>query len=223
MGKIFVPIMIKPENNQDFDEILKRLKEAKADRVYISIDRVDFERTPNRKKVMETLKEYNKVLKENGFETAAWMSTLGYGGKVSEANKAIASGLARRTSILGKSLDDSFCPYDEDFTEIICGIVEDVAKTGIEMIMFDDELCQSVVPGIGCACDKHMEEYRRRLGEDIKREDIANLAFTGGKNKYRDTWLSLQGDTLKGFCQALRDRVDTVNPNVRMGFCAGFT
>lgn len=223
MGKIFIPIMVKPENNLDFDEILEKLKRAKADRVYISFNRVDFERTPKRKKVMEIVKEYNGILKENGFETAVWMTTLGFGGKVSKENKAIASKLARRTSIMGNSCDDSFCPYDENFTEIMCGTVEDVARTGIEMIMLDDELCQSVVPGIGCACDKHMEEYRRRLGEDIQREDIAKLAFTGGKNKYRDTWLALMSDTLKGFCKALRDRVNTVNPKVRMGFCAGFT
>lgn len=223
MGKIFIPIMVRDENNLDFDGTLEKLKKAKADRVYIAIGRPEFERTPKWKKIVEVVREYNKILKENGFETGVWVSTLGYGGKVSKENKSIASGLARRTSIMGDSLDDSFCPYDENFTEIMCGMVEDLAKTGIEMIMLDDELCQSVVPGIGCACDKHLAEYKRRLGEDIKREDIARLAFTGGKNKYRDTWLSLMGDTLKGFCQALRDRVDAVNPKIRMGFCAGFT
>ncbi len=223
MGKIFVPIMIKAEENLDFEEILLKLKKAKADRVYISFQRVDFEKTPSRKKIMENVKQYNKVLKENGYETAVWTPTLGYGAKVSESNKKVSSDFARRTSIMGNSLDDSFCPYDEKFTQYMCDIIEDIAKTGIEMIMLDDELCQSVVPGIGCACDKHLKEYRRRLGENIKREDISKLAFTGGKNKYRDTWLNLMGDTLKGFCRALRERVDTVNPNIRMGFCAGFT
>lgn len=224
MGKTFVPIMIRDKNNLDFDETLKRLKEAKADRVYIAIEgRIDFDRTEKRRRLMEVIKEYDTKLKANGFETGVWMCTLGFGGKVSSENKDVASGFARRTSILGNSLDDSYCPYDENFTESMCGIVEDIARTGVEMIMLDDELCQSVVPGIGCACDKHLAEYRRRLDEDIKREDIKNLVFTGGKNKYRDTWLNLMSDTLKGFCKALRERVDTVNPKVRMGFCAGYT
>ncbi len=224
MGKTFIPIMIRDENNLDFDETLKSLKAAKADRVYIAVNgRVDFDRTEKRRKLMGVIKEYDTKLKENGFETGVWICTLGYGGMLSRENKNAASGFLRRTSIFGNSLEDSFCPYDENFTESMCGIVEDIARTGVEMIMLDDELCQSVVPGIGCACDKHMEEYRRRLGENIKREDIARLAFTGGKNKYRDTWLALMGDTLKGFCKALRDRVDTVNPKIRMGFCAGFT
>lgn len=224
MGKIYVPIMIRDENNLDFDGTLVKLKKAKADRVYIAIGRIiDFERTEKRKKLMSVIKEYDKALRENGFETGVWISTLGYGGKVSAANKEVASGLSRRISIMGDSLDDSFCPYDEKFTEIMCDIIEDIANTGIEMIMLDDELCQSGVPGIGCTCDKHLKEYRRRLGEEIKREDIAKLAFTGGKNKYRDTWLSLMYDTLNDFCRALRERVDTVNPNIRMGFCAGFT
>ena len=30
MGKTFIPIMIRDENNLDFDETLKRLKEAEA-------------------------------------------------------------------------------------------------------------------------------------------------------------------------------------------------
>lgn len=224
MGKTFIPIMIRDENNLDFDETLKRLKEAEADRVYIAIEgRVDFERTEKRQKLMEVIKDYDTKLKANGFETGVWMCTLGFGGKISKENINAASGFARRTSISGNSLGDSYCPYDENFTDSMCGIVEDIARTGVDMIMLDDELCQSVVPGIGCACDKHLDEYRRRLGEDIKREDIKNLAFTGGKNKYRDTWLELMGDTLKGFCRALRERVDSVNPKVRMGFCAGFT
>ena len=111
MGKTFIPIMIRDENNLDFDETLKRLKEAEADRVYIAIDgRVDFERTEKRQKLMEVIKDYDTKLKANGFETGVWMCTLGFGGKISKENINAASGFARRTSISGNRLGDSYCP-----------------------------------------------------------------------------------------------------------------
>ena len=46
------------------------------------------------------------------------------------------------------------------------------------MIMLDDELCLSVRPGLGCACDTHLAEFSRRIKErsqQMRTDSIARL------------------------------------------------
>lgn len=222
MARVFVPIHV--GRNQDFEKIIENLKKVKADRVYLALgDRMTFERCSLRSERLKRLKEMDGRLKKEGFETAAWIATCGYGGQVPYYNKELAKDLHRRTSIMGKTLDDSFCPYDEKFINIVCDYIEDIAKTGIDAIMLDDELIQSVLPGIGCACELHMSEYQKRLGEKIERKELAEKLFTGKSNRYRDVWIDLMGETLNNFCKRLREAADKINPNIRMGFCASCT
>jgi hypothetical protein len=91
------------------------------------------------------------------------------------------------------------------------------------MIMLDDDMCLSVRPGIGCFCDRHMELLSRELGEDLNGKPLEKLMFTGGRNRYRDAWLKVMGETMRKFCRSVRDMVNTVDPTVRLGFCAGYT
>jgi hypothetical protein len=38
--------------------------------------------------------------------------------------------------------------------------------------MLDDDLCLSVRPGLGCACDNHLSEFSRRMGRSITLEEL---------------------------------------------------
>lgn len=222
MSRLSIPM--NPFRNMDMDETLKIFKDMKTDRIFLAcVERYPFKSNARRKKLLETCKTTHQFLKSEGFETALWIHTLGFGIKVDAHNYESAKNYTRRVTIMGETADDCMCPENEEFTEDLCTFVKEIAETGIEMLVLDDELCQSGVPGIGCACDLHMKKYQDLLGEQIAREELADKIFTGGPNKYRSAWFKMQGDTLRNFCRSLRKAADEVNPNMRMGFCAGYT
>ncbi len=210
----------------DINEYLRVFKEMKVDRVFlVFMDRGPFTANERRRKNLDDYKNKSKKFKENGFETALWISSLGWGGEVAEYNRDIATGSTKRISIDGESSNDCYCPENKNFTDAMCSFVKDIASSGVEMLMLDDELCLSGArcAGIGCACDYHVKLFSELAGEKILREEIGSKVFTGGKNKYRDIWFKMQGDALRDFCRSLRKAVDEVNPDMRMGFCAGYT
>lgn len=222
MAKTFVPINV--DEKLDFEKTIENLKRMKADRVYIAIvSRYPLYKCEERTNTIKLLAEKSKRVQAEGFETAAWVSTLGYGGKVLDINEEVSNKLTHKRSMTGEVARDAFCSLDPEFVRIECEFIKEIAEAGIKMIMLDDELVQAILPGLACTCDLHLAEYRRRLGEDIKPEEIRDKVYTGGKSRYRDIWLDMLGDTLRTFCKALRTAVDEVDPDIRMGFCAGCT
>ena len=222
MSKVFVPV----STNADYDveTALKELRAVGTDRIFLSCDRFPFERGERRDAMLAKIKKHFDFYSEAGFEVAIWITIFGFGGPMLSFNKKIAEKYSRITSITGKKCDDAICPMDKDYTEMMAQTLEDIiTHTGAKMIMFDDEMCLNVRPGVGCACELHMAELSRRLGEDIAREEIAEKVFTGGASKYRDAWLGVQGDSMRDFCRAMRATIDAIDPSVRLGFASGFT
>lgn len=225
MSEIFIPAAsFQPQKN--IDMILADAKKSGASRVFFclgDVGRYPFERNELRTELLENFKKNVKYFSDNGIEAGIWIGTFGFGGATTHYNKKIAEKYTRLRSMCGKTLDDAFCPMDENFTEMICGTIEDTARTGTRMIMLDDEMCMSVRPGLGCTCDLHMAEFCRRVGEKVTVEELAHKVFSGKPNKYREVWLDLMGETMKNFCRKAREAVDRVDPTIRLGFCAGYT
>ena len=221
MSKIAVPIGL--QDDLDLEAVLAHLRDIGADRVFIAQIYRALERDDAYFAQLRRVKERMEFFRAAGLEVGVWMSTIGYGGPVMHRYQKASEGMTHIRSITGRDAQDAFCPLDETFTTLTCQIIADTAALQPDMIMLDDELCLSVRPGIGCACDRHMAEYRRLLGEDIPLAELPGKICTGGKNRYRDTWLDLMGDTLRDFCRKMRQAVDSVNPAIRMGFCSGFT
>lgn len=201
---------------------LSELRRAQADRIFIHIPRM-LEDTLERQETLMQLSEKLRFFEENGIEAVAWISPLvGFSGSSEEGCEQFT-----RVKKLhnGEDYIGVFCPLDAGFAEAAAAFLAAVAKAGAKCIMLDDEFCLSGRGdgGIGCCCDTHMQAYSRRIGEDIAREALCEKAFCGGKNKYRDAWLDIQGETLLCFAEKLRQAVDGVNPEIRMGFCAGRT
>ncbi|MBR4442169.1 MAG: hypothetical protein IKS52_02715, partial [Clostridia bacterium] len=84
-------------------------------------------------------------------------------------------------------------------------------------------LCLNIRPGLGCACERHMSLFHRRVGTPVERESLKRLVYSGAPTAYRRAWLDLMGETLSDFCRAMRRAADEVDPGIRMGFCAGYT
>ncbi len=221
MRHLSIPIMT--DRGLDIEKQIEAIKEINPDRVFLSMSRYKWERDEDREEIIKRLTMLRERLEAEGYETGVWISTFGYGGKMKKAIKKTAGNITQKVSITGKTYEDAVCPLNTDVRRGVCELLEDLAKTGIKMIMLDDEYVLSVVPGIGCFCDLHMEKYCKMLGEDVKREELAEKIFTGGRNKYRDAWYKLSGDTLRDFAGLMRNTLDRIDKTIRLGFCSGYT
>ena len=208
-----VPILNSNVTESSRRQLLCLVREAKAARIWIAMDR---ESLFSRKDHITRLEENLRFFEENGIETGVWIQAFGFGDPLSRE----ACNWTRLRSVTGVSREiDAFCPEDPDFICAYLAWVRDIARLSPALIMLDDDLCLSVRPGIGCFCDRHMKLLESEVG---KIDDPTKL-FTGKKNKYRDAWFRTVGNTLRAFCQKVRKAVNEINPDIRIGLCAGYT
>lgn len=116
------------------------------------------------------------------------------------------------------------CPLDPGFLEYAKKNIQKVASLSPDLIMFDDDLRFGYFDsGYGCTCKYHLKAMSNILGEEVKHDGLFEKCFSGGRNKYRSAYLKAAGDSLRGFCKAMRDAIDEVNPKVRLGACSCIT
>ena len=218
MYKISVPLVRYYERH---DEILQELEKLQAERVFLCPGRGIGTTSEEKEAELQRLSDNIAFFESKGYEVGIWISTIGHGGEllgvIENGEKPPFTNLV---GIRGKVNTDSFCPLDPDFVKNECEWVKALAKTGTKIIMLDDDYRLATRSDNGCLCKYHIKEYEKRLGEYVAPEDVMHKAFTGGKNKYRDAYLSMMGDTLRSFSKALRDAVDEVDENIRMGACS---
>ncbi len=222
MRKLYVPISTDPAlHSKTFFEDFKKVR---ASHIFLAVGaRLPIESGERYAFLMQNLRERIAQYSNNGYEVGVWISTLGYGGPLAGNSDVDAKSFSKIRSVVGKEMGDANCPLDEHFTARVVRAVEDICRAGARMIMLDDELCLSVRPGLGCACDLHLAEFSRRLGETVTLDGLPERLFTGKPSAVRRIWMDLMGDTLRDFCRTLRAAVDRIDPTVRMGFCAGYT
>lgn len=223
MSRVFVPIS--GRYDQRCEVTLDSVKKMGASRVCIAIEeRFPFERGERRDRVLRDLRDKVRLYESAGIEACVWIDTLGYGGIIPSYDTVAAKGFTRIRSIRGEELDDALCPLDENFASMSCELIADIVRvSGTKMLMLDDELCLSVRPGIGCACDNHLRALSCELGEKIEISNIPKRMFMGAPSKYRSAWLRIMRKTLVDFCKKIRAAVDEVDESVRIGFCSGYT
>ncbi len=219
MGRyVSVPLMRYSDRR---DDILSQLDNLGADRVFLCTER-GFCSDEQRKAQLDTICDGISFFKEKGFSVGIWLSSLGHGGSLSGVKDAQNyEGFTNIVGATGESAKDSFCPLDENFADKYLSWIALLASTDADMIMLDDDFRLSNRPGgFGCFCEKHMKLICERLDENISREQLVEKAYRGGKNKYRDAYLDIEGETLRSFAKRLRNAVDKVNPDMRLGACA---
>lgn len=222
MRKLYVPISA--ASDIDHESMIRDLHAMGADTVFLANPgRFCFERNHVRDEQLRNIKEKKELYESAGFEVGIWILALGFGGKSLPYNAKAAQKYTRIKSTRGEVGDDAICPLDTEYTHAMCTLVEDLAAIGLKMIMFDDEFCLNIRPGLGCACDLHLQKLREYLGEDIAREDIEKKVYSGSQSKYRDAWIAVMGDSLRDFARKMRESADKVDPSIRMGFCSGYT
>ena len=168
-----------------------------------------------RASVLENLKDNTEYLHSCGFEVGAWFWTF---------YNTLENGFVRMVSPEGKVSKETVCPTDEKYCEEMCGFLKGCAQAGVDIIQFDDDFRYGFLDiGFGCVCENHLNRIREYLGEDASRETVVNGIMNGGKNKYRDAFLDVNGTVFEEFAKKCRESVDSVNPDIRLGFCSCIT
>ena len=216
MYKISVPITIRSVDWYGQEALLEEIKKLDAKRVVLALGYYQLD-PEKRKASLETLARGAHFFREQGYEVCAWIWTF-----IFEEQEQIPYGQMR--GLDGSGYPNNACPLDKEFLEFSYCYIQDIARCGVDMIMFDDDFRYGFLGKTpGCVCDLHMEQISRLVGEKLTREQLQKKILSGGKNKYRDAWLQCNGDAFRAFAKNARAAVDSVNPDIRLGACACMT
>ncbi len=216
MYKLSMPISLIEFTEGRIEQLKEELARSGADRVFITACRSVATEDAKADSIPK-IRQAVEWLRAEGYEPGVWISSLGHGGSM--VNE---TGYQYIISATGSYSTDSFCPYDEEFQNEFARWVADLATTGVDMIMLDDDYRLGYrTGGIGCFCPLHLARISELLGgEELTREELIQKAFVGGKNRYRDAWLQACGESLRVLAKKLRAAVDSVDPTIRLGHCA---
>ncbi len=223
MRKISVPINLNAITDENLPLYLESVKKNKVHRVFL----IGFDPIYHKSSILHTqtekvafvVSEFKKVVSEVGF----WISSLGHGGSLNfmDPNDRLEPDTYTPIEGVGGEIaQHGYCPTDERLRKDLGDCIRDLAKLKPDIIMLDDDYrmhCRSYY--MGCFCPAHRKEYFRRIGEDVPRDKLEKLIWSGGANKYRTEYMKLMGETLMDFAKELRSRIDEVDPTIRFGSC----
>ncbi len=210
MYKIAVPMVNENVTRCTPENFYKEVLKFDAGRVFLALDRYEAD-GEKREKALNSLRENCRFFKERGYEVGAWIWAF----MLSD------SPFTPMKNLKGQVYPENMCPADENFLEFAASYVKDIASTGVDIIMYDDDLRYGFLGNEPCCiCKNHLKMISSYLGEEVTEEQIYNAVHFGGKNKYRDAYIKANGEAFKSFARKMREAVDTVDPHIRMGACA---
>jgi hypothetical protein len=214
MHKISVPVMNRNVKRSDRERLLREIKRFNAERIFLALNTYEMD-INKRVEVLNELSDNCRFFKEKGFEVGAWIWTFWVKNNTEFRNMR---------SIKGTEIREFMCPTDEKFVEFATDYMSDIAKCGVDLIMFDDDFRYGFHGGsAACLCDGHIAQINRITGESSTREELEQSITCGAKNKFRDAYLQANGDAFRQFAKEIRRAVDEVNPNIRISLCSCMT
>ncbi len=219
-AKTYVPVMsgLFKKYREEYAEAFKKIGEISP---VLCMER-SFDSEKNDRN-LEILKDNIQYLIKMSYKPFVWAQAFGFGIPLDEKEAEFAKGFERITDFEGRKLGDAMCPLDEEFLKYYKSLIQGIAKAGAKRIMLDDDLCLSVRPGLGCLCKKHQALLNEKLGYPIDGKTLRKELFKGEGSELRRVWLEVMGGTLIDFCRKVRKFADEINPEIEMGFCAGYT
>lgn len=204
---------------KDKNLLLNELRAFDADRVFLNFEtvldghillhnEVDYQRQIDR------MTQACAFFHQHGYEVGAWFWGLQFDEHFS---------FTTIKTLKEKEVDRFACPTDRDFLEAFCRCLRDVAKTGVDIILLNDDIRFGAWGGFGCLCKNHVKMIYEELGEQLDEQTLKERIVQGGENPYRDAFLKANRHALEHYAITMRHAVDEVNPDVRMGFCACMT
>lgn len=218
-----VPIAYRLITEATREEYLKILKSANCARLWLCCFEGNYNLSNDKFFDLEAIRKNIAFFEEHSIEVGIWINGYGFGQPIEKKGREKAWTVLKSVSGTVRENCDAYCPEDEDFMDYYLDRVRFLAFAGARLIMLDDDTCLSVRPGLGCFCDKHIALLEKELGERVDIKNLPELIFTGEGSRYRDAFLKVMGDTNRRFCRRVREAVDEVDPDIRVGICAGYT
>ena len=223
MKNYTVSVPVNCMNLDDFgrEKVLEKLKDFDAKRVFLNFEEslnsgeVYFADSDYHNLQMKKLSTAADFFKSNGYEVAAWFWAFKFDTKLP---------FTRLKNLSGKEIGPFACPSDNEFINFATECVADIARTGVDMIVFNDDFRYGFFSNeITCLCDNHVKKICEILGENLTREELKGKIINASQNKYRDAFLAANKDFFLNFAYSIREKINTINPSIRIGFCAAMS
>lgn len=121
----------------------------------------------------------------------------------------------------GRTASATACPLCPVLREHLRKHYERLARLRPRMIWVDDDFRlhnHSPLEWGGCFCDLHMEEYSRRAGRVLTRDEFVNgVIQPGAPHPFRRVWLETSRDTMVELAGILGQAVHRVSPETQVG------
>ena len=193
------------------DELVKKLKNLDAQRVFLALDTYETD-SIKQEETFASLKKNTEFLKNHGFEVGAWIWTYWIKGKSDYTHMKFTT---------GNTSAEFVCPSDEKFRSFAGEYVKNIARCGVDIIMYDDDYRYGFQDsGLGCVCKNHLEYMENILGEKLPENVINEYLISGPENKYRSAWLKANKYFMIKFAEDMRKSLDEINPQIRFGACS---
>ena len=213
MYKISVPIMSSTVTTGNRETYIELFHKAGAERIFLVINSIT---AP----IPSDLAENISYFQSQGFEVGIWTDTIGHGFVLSHVEQEETSTFQPIVDITGSVRHHANCPISPSFQKYIANRIAELAKTGANIVMLDDDFRMSQHGDeLCCACELHLRRISERVGEEITLEKIKPYVLFGKANPYRDAWISVQKEGLIELARAIREAVDKVAPHVTVCCC----
>ena len=126
------------------------------------------------------------------------------------------------TPIMGFKGDESkacFCPEHDDMKRFIRDKYIMYAQTNPDFMWVDDDV-KFFWNGVefGCFCPKCLERFSKKIGTHYTRESLVSAMEKSENISLRSAWVEDISDKIAELFTMIRNAVNTVNPNIDMGF-----
>lgn len=110
------------------------------------------------------------------------------------------------------------CPLDEAYRErFISDVANFIRIAKPDFVITEDDY--SMIAADGCFCEKHLQEFSRRMGRTYTRDEINVMLCkqTPDAIPFARAWREFMRDTLVDFAADIRKAVDVDSPEVPIG------
>lgn len=211
MYTVSVPLVSQTLHRSDLTALTQQLREAGVSRIFLSIGTYIAD-PEKRRTCMATLGEQCAFFKAEGFQVGIWLWTIQF----PEENN-----FTKITSVYGQVRNYEVCPADPNFREFAANYIKELAGLHPDVILFDDDYRLTVHNrDLACACQQHLALTGHILGRPVTRQEIA-AAMIGAPNPLRSAFQQAKRESLLQFARQMRQALDSVDPTIRLGLCAG--
>ncbi len=158
---------------------------------------------------------FKEKLDELGIESGVLVqASIGHGYPLSEDNPFL-----KYVNLNDGEVQTVCCPYDETFQDYIRDAFSKIASKNPALIMVDDDFRLIFREGNGCACERHMEEFNKKSGLNLTREELFDELQKDAKGDIAKYYIETQTEPLYDTARAMREGIDKVNKKIQGTFC----